>query len=358
MLHSPFADSVELAVLALGNVAGDSVALRDTVLRTGAVENIAEALKEHNRDDVPPSFAEHATWALANMFKGKPAPSADVLKPAIPELARLATDEHDQTAANAIWALSFYTDGGEHVEDILEQNMLPGVVRLLDRGNEELSVPVSRLLANVSCGDEDATTALLDTVTTHYAIGMLDSGNVTVRKEMCWMVANVAAGTSAHVQALLDEQGLVQKVISVALCAAEAPSVLTEAHYALANLVLCSNEEQLKQLVQMEHFLRALCRNPTIDSDASTALVQALVRVKSVLDKPGSFEAENRTFVTLLVESGADDTLRSLKDDPSLQSDIDSILSCLDPETKETTSTEENPTKPPQTTSEFDDIDE
>ena len=360
MLRSPFADSAELAALALGNVASESVAMRDAVLRAGAAEGLAAALAEHTGEDVPPSFAEHATWALATVFKGTPAPPADVLRPAVAPLAARVNDEHDDTARNALWALCFYTDGGERVADVLAQpGVLASVVEVLTRHSPALDAPAARLLANIACGDEDAATALVDAGVLHHAAALLGSTDVAVRREACWMLANVAAGTAQHAQAVADEPDLVQRLVAVALCADEQECVRAEAHFALANLVLCSSDELLRQLAQRRRFVAALCRNHDAAPDTDAALVAALKRMQSVLDRPGSFEAERHTFVALLVESGADDVLRKISK-PELQDDIRTILSSLGDEQQQqktatsTTTTEQE--KSTNNSSTFDDI--
>lgn len=328
MLLSPFADSAELAVLALGNIASESVALRDAVVRAGAVENTAAALAEHRGDAVPPSFAEHATWALATMFRAAPRPPAPVLRPAVAALARLAADEHDATAANAVWALGFYTDGGEHVADVLAENALPAVVRLLDRRRDALDVPVVRLLANVACGDDDAAAALVATVALDRAGALLEHARADVRREACWMLANVAAAPGAPAQAVVDAPGLVPQLVAVALCAAETRAVRTEAHFALANLLLCAPAATLTQLVHMRDYVRALACNAAQSDDTAEACVRALARVQTVLERAGSFEAADRTFVAVLVESGADDVLRAIHT-PELQDTIHTLLASL-----------------------------
>lgn len=332
MLHSPFADSAELAALALGNVAGESVALRDAVVRTGAVEGVAAALAEHAGADVPRSFAAHGAWALAAMFRGTPRPPAPVLRPALGVLVRLAGDEHAETAESAAWALAFYTDGGADVADVVAAGAVPAAVALLDRGEAALDVPAARLLANVACGDADAGTALVEAGALPRACALLGDSRVAVRREACWMLANVAAGPSAHAEAVAGEGGLVPRLVAVALCDAETPAVRTEAHFALANLLLCAGDAAAAQLAHTQHYLRALAHNATLGDDTAEAFVRALARAQAVLERPGSFEAANRTFAALLADSGADDVLRTIHD-PELQDTIHKILSSLETET-------------------------
>ena len=59
----------EQAIWCLGNISGDNVRLRDSILEQGAIEIIANLV-----DQAPAgsTFTRNASWALANFCKGRP----------------------------------------------------------------------------------------------------------------------------------------------------------------------------------------------------------------------------------------------------------------------------------------------
>lgn len=71
LLQSPHQEVVEQVIWGIGNIGGDSTRTRDTVLQSGAVEYISFVLDKALPDT---SFTRNASWALANLCRGKPAP--------------------------------------------------------------------------------------------------------------------------------------------------------------------------------------------------------------------------------------------------------------------------------------------
>lgn len=78
--------SLSLAqVWALGNIAGDSPVCRDLVLQQGAMGPLLQQLTDRSKL----SMLRNATWTLSNFCRGKPQPSFEHVRPALPTLAQL-----------------------------------------------------------------------------------------------------------------------------------------------------------------------------------------------------------------------------------------------------------------------------
>ena len=159
----------EQAVWALGNIAGDSAAYRNEVLAAGALKPLLSELLSHmpppggsttpprrrslavaganhkNTVVVEPAMIEvdsgrghehqlqqqqqqhlgeptasqrasllrNGAWLLSNLCRGKPRVALYKLKPALPVLARLLTccQDDEDTLADALWAVSYLSDG-------------------------------------------------------------------------------------------------------------------------------------------------------------------------------------------------------------------------------------------------------
>lgn len=72
-------------VWALGNIAGDSPVCRDLVLHQGAMGPLLQQLTDRSKL----SMLRNATWTLSNFCRGKPQPSFEHVRPALPTLAQL-----------------------------------------------------------------------------------------------------------------------------------------------------------------------------------------------------------------------------------------------------------------------------
>lgn len=71
LLQSPHIEVVEQVIWGIGNIAGDSPTTRDSVLRSGALNSIANVL---DKAEPGTSFMRNASWALSNLCRGRPQP--------------------------------------------------------------------------------------------------------------------------------------------------------------------------------------------------------------------------------------------------------------------------------------------
>jgi hypothetical protein len=103
MLASDHADIRDQAAWCLGNIAGDSVSLRDALLVQGVLPKLLPNITEASSI----TMQRNCTWALSNFCRHKPSPPIKKIKPALPVLASLLNTSKDTEVGwpNAIYLL-------------------------------------------------------------------------------------------------------------------------------------------------------------------------------------------------------------------------------------------------------------
>ncbi len=122
------ADVREQAAWCIGNIAGDSAALRDICFAGGgAISRIL--LNITQPENV--AMQRNCVWALSNLCRGKPQPKLDDIAPAIPVLRDLLSSSDREVLTDACWALSYMTDGaGEITQRIIDDQCLSPLVNV------------------------------------------------------------------------------------------------------------------------------------------------------------------------------------------------------------------------------------
>ncbi|KAE8703591.1 Importin subunit alpha-1b [Hibiscus syriacus] len=158
LLDSPADDVREQAVWALGNVAGDSPKCRDLVLSHGALVPLLAQFNEHAKL----SMLRNATWTLSNFCRGKPQPSFEQTKPALPTLERLIHSNDEEVLTDACWALSYLSDGtNDKIQAVIEAGVCPRLVELLLHPSPTVLIPALRTVGNIVTGDDMQTQCII-----------------------------------------------------------------------------------------------------------------------------------------------------------------------------------------------------
>ena len=146
--HSP--DVREQTCWCLGNVAGDGPKLRDIVLGT---ESCLDNLLLNITHSSSQSMRRNATWALSNFCRGKPQPSIDAVKPALPILHWLIKLDDDEVLRDACWAFSYISDGDDdRIQAVIQNGPVPTLVSLLSHESTTVVTPALRTIGNVISG--------------------------------------------------------------------------------------------------------------------------------------------------------------------------------------------------------------
>ena len=224
------------------------------VISAGAVEPISLAL-----DESPPGscFVRNASWTLSNFCRGRPGPKFEHVKRAIPSLAKvLIENDQEEILTDICWALSYISDGGHNrIPTIIETNVLPRLIQLLEHNHIAISVACLRTIGNILTGDDNQTQYAIETGCLEALNRLISHQRKAVRKEVCWSVSNITAGNASQIQACLD-CGLIDKLIH--LMKHDDNDIKKEALWAVSNTTACATPEQFVQLVQ-KGILAALC---------------------------------------------------------------------------------------------------
>ncbi|PPR95175.1 hypothetical protein GOBAR_AA25503 [Gossypium barbadense] len=253
LLGSPTDDVREQAVWALGNVAGDSPKCRDLVLGHGALVPLLAQFNEHAKL----SMLRNATWTLSNFCRGKPQPSFEQTKPALPALERLIHSNDEEVLTDACWALSYLSDGtNDKIQAVIEAGVCPRLVELLMHPSPTVLIPALRTVGNIVTGDDMQTQCIIGHQALPCLLNLLtNTYKKSIKKEACWTISNITAGNVDQIQAVI-EAGIIAPLVHL-LQNAEF-EIKKEAAWAISNATSGGTHEQIKFLVS-QGCIKPLC---------------------------------------------------------------------------------------------------
>ena len=255
LLTSNEVDLKEQAVWALGNIAGDSAYCRDLVLKAGALPPLLSLLESAKKV----SLLRNATWTLSNFCRGKnPQPDWEIIKHALPTLAKLVYSFDDEILIDACWAVSYLSDGtNEKIQAVIEAGLPRRLVELLNYKTTSVQTPALRSVGNIVTGNDLQTQFVINCGALPALLGLLASPKDSIRKETCWTISNITAGNSDQIQAII-EANLIPPLIH--LLATSDYRTKKEACWALSNATSSglAKPEQVRYLVS-QGCIKPLC---------------------------------------------------------------------------------------------------
>jgi importin subunit alpha-6/7 len=82
------------------------------ILKAGGINPLIQII--YNSDNK--STIKHGTWALSNLCRGKPLPEYELVKDALPVLAKvLLTQDDPEVITDATWALSYLSGNQKYL---------------------------------------------------------------------------------------------------------------------------------------------------------------------------------------------------------------------------------------------------
>ena len=343
LLSSPHEDVREQAVWALGTIAGDGVPTRNVAIAAGVIPPLLACitpgattsfLKNVRAAPPPPPppppspslrfnplphpHPPQATWTLSNLCRGKPPPSLPTTRALLPKLTELITSDDRDVQQDALWALSYLSDGEEdRLWAFLEAGALPRIVQLLTSPHLEVVTPALRAIGNIATGDDLLTQAVLNEGALHGVLALLANTRRAVRKEACWLVSNVCAGTPGQIQMVFDCNLLPALIHQLRQ---GEPDVQREACWALSNATTGGTARQLYDLVRFGLVppLKRVLECATMDPRVLTVAIEALQNILAKPLPPGVPEAGDGSFyLNVMEQAGVPDAVSRLLDSSS-----------------------------------------
>lgn len=212
LFDSPEQETVEQAIWALGNIAGDGEECRDQVLSLGVVGKLMAHIKSEKGDE----FLQNLTWMISNLCRNKPTPRIELLKPLLEPLHCLVQWPDTRVQADASWALSYITDGSEtHIQAVCDTaGLVPRLVQLAGSNDKASVVPSLRTVGNLITGSDSQTQFVLDQGLIQIIPKLLQSRHANVVKETCWAVSNITAGTAQQAM-VVQNANIIPTIIQI-----------------------------------------------------------------------------------------------------------------------------------------------
>ena len=131
------------------------------------------------------SLVRNATWTLSNLCRGKPQSSLASVAEAVPVLGRLLHASDAEVVADALWALSYTSDGpNDRIQCVLDAGCVPRMVQLLSHPAQTVVTPALRGVGNIVTGDDSQTQAVINVGVVPALLPLLSHSKRTVR--FCW----------------------------------------------------------------------------------------------------------------------------------------------------------------------------
>jgi hypothetical protein len=210
LLGSADRDVLEQAVLALGNIAGHSLIYRDLLLERGVLTELTHIPGRLGDGGMPLKLQRNMTWTISNLCRGTPAPPLSGVAYVLPYLAAMIQYPDREVVINALWALSYISDGtNDRIAAVLAHGVLPVIIHHLSSGaGKSIETPALRCLGNIVSGDEHQTALAIERGAITVLCAMLraqpPNPRAGTKKDILWALSYIAAGNDQQINALLQ----------------------------------------------------------------------------------------------------------------------------------------------------------
>jgi len=349
-------EAADQAVWGLGNIAGESSALRNRMMDLNVLQLLVDSLSEWHGEDASKT---NAVWAISNIVRYSSNMALDDVRLLLPALCTMMRQQNPDEVVikDVLWCFNYLSNQSDAVNQLMvDSGTVSDCMRLLHKEtmkytlklnqgkteaiglgsnnnstteagvarnlakaaclamNDHIYRPCLRFLGNVLSGPDALTQIVIDAGYLDVIQPFADHFCATQRKEMIWSLSNILAGSHQQIEAVLSRKPLIRSIISAAhsdkLC------VRREACWCICNATVDAITAQKKQLADAGA-ISALCAilNPENDlnEDQLVIFVEGLDGLLSVYG-PGSYnpyrdQVEESNGLDYLEERQADSNL-------------------------------------------------
>lgn len=197
----------EQLVLLLGNIAGESLELRNCVLESGMLKTL---LRLVSSSTARLGMLRNGSWALSMLCYGRnPAPDDSKIASCIPVLAELVQHTDENVITDACWAFGYLMAADrKYIRAVIETGVSSRFVLLLKNwSSEKVVTSVLNAVGHIVLGSIEETQSILDCdPSLSWLCDHLEDENEFNLQTICWTISNIAAGNRNQIQALIDSK--------------------------------------------------------------------------------------------------------------------------------------------------------
>jgi len=295
----------EQSAWCLANIAGDCPDYRDEVLKQGAMSAMIMNIQEPANE----SLLTTVVWAVSNLCRGKPQPDLSLVAQVIQPLFQVIENcKLDEVLIDALWALSYISDGSDNrIDSVLKggNGFTEHLAKILVGDKPKLIAPALRILGNFASGSEVQTQAVIDAGVLDVAPQVLDSPKKNIQKEMCWLLSNITAGTQKQIGSVLRVPKLVEKMVQLSIQTGW--ETRKEAVWAVSNACTGGSDSQVIFMVGQNAIEAMVSILDVAESRIVVVGLEAIINILTVSER------ENQSYPEILDEIGGLDKIEQLQ---------------------------------------------
>ena len=258
ILDDHYPQIVEQAIWGLGNIIGDSVHMRQMVVKSNVINKLILILNENRGTNIQ----KHIIWCLSNALRIKPKKEQYIfMKNSVYSLIVAFKTYNDvEIKTDCLFGISEYCKPqllSNFTEDDFLMSLRQFYQHIYSQDKEyaiikpEISA-IHKIVGNITNGDDFDTAKIINQGFLRDLCLMLKIDDDMCKREICWILSNIAAGTSNQIGSLLNEPNLFDNLVNLLYNSKK--EIQREALWAICNMTKNCSQEQLSFLIQHNIF--------------------------------------------------------------------------------------------------------